>query len=51
MARRETATFSMSYLDVMCCGFGAMILLFMIVRHSPTGALEVSQTPREGSVL
>lgn len=51
MARREISTFSMSYLDVMCCGFGAMILLFMIVRNTPGGALEVSQTPREGSVL
>lgn len=51
MARREITTFSMSYLDVMCCGFGAMILLFMIARSTPGGALEVSQTPREGSVL
>ncbi len=42
MARREIATFSMSYLDVMCCGFGAMILLFMIVRNTPGGALEIS---------
>ncbi len=51
MARREIATFSMSYLDVMCCGFGAMILLFMIVRNTPGGALEISEQPREGSVL
>jgi hypothetical protein len=51
MARRETSTFSMSYLDVMCCGFGAMILLFMIVRNTPQGALEVSEQPRGGSVL
>jgi hypothetical protein len=51
MARRETSTFSMSYLDVMCCGFGAMILLFMIVRNTPQAALEVSEQPRGGSVL
>lgn len=51
MARREISTFSMSYLDVMCCGFGAMILLFMIVRNTPGGALEISEQPREGSVL
>ena len=51
MAKRETATFSMSYLDVMCCGFGAMILLFMIVRNTPTSSLEVSEIPREGSIL
>ena len=26
--RRDTETFSMSFLDCICCGFGAMILLF-----------------------
>lgn len=51
MKRRSTENFSMSYLDVMCCGFGAVILLFMIVRNSPVGALEVSEMPRDGSVL
>src|SRR5690606_16425244 len=51
MARRDNNTFSMSYLDVMCCGFGAMILLFMIVRHTPDPALEVSDTPSGGSIL
>ncbi|MEY3660152.1 MAG: hypothetical protein ACO280_06785 [Pseudohongiellaceae bacterium] len=51
MARREITTFSMSYLDVMCCGFGAMILLFMLVRNQPEGALEVAEDPRGGSIL
>jgi hypothetical protein len=51
MARRATETFSMSYLDVMCCGFGAMILLFIIARNTPQGSLEVSTTPAGGSVL
>jgi len=41
----------MSYLDVMCCGFGAMILLFMLVRNQPEGALEVAEDPRGGSIL
>ncbi|MGV3590673.1 MAG: hypothetical protein ACO1PZ_03220, partial [Gammaproteobacteria bacterium] len=43
----------MSYLDVMCCGFGAIILLLMITRvsESRTEALELSQTPVSGSVL
>ncbi len=51
MARREITTFSMSYLDVMCCGFGAMILLFMLVRNQPEGAIEVAEDPRGGSIL
>ena len=29
--RRQTEQFSMSFLDCMCCGFGAVILLFMII--------------------
>lgn len=29
--RREAQVFSMSFLDCMCCGFGAVILFFMII--------------------
>ena len=31
--RRFTA-FSLSFLDIMACGFGAVTLLFLILRHS-----------------
>lgn len=31
MARRGINVFSMSFLDAICCGFGAVILLFMII--------------------
>ena len=31
MARRATTTFNMSFLDVMSCGFGAVVLFFMII--------------------
>jgi hypothetical protein len=31
MARRETNVFSLSFLDCMCCGFGAVVLFFMII--------------------
>jgi hypothetical protein len=53
MARRNTESFSLSYLDVMCCGFGAIILLLMITRvsESKNEALELSMTPISGSVL
>lgn len=54
MARkRDTESFSLSYLDVMCCGFGAIILLLVITRvsESRNEALETSDIPVSGSVL
>jgi hypothetical protein len=32
--KREFTTFSMSFLDVMSCGFGAVILVFLVIDHS-----------------
>lgn len=49
--KRETESFSMSYLDVMCCGFGAIILLLMITKTSISESLEVTPTVSTGSVL
>jgi hypothetical protein len=53
MARRSNESTSLSYLDVMCCGFGAIILLLMITRVSSSDnrALETSEVPASGSVL
>jgi von Willebrand factor type A domain len=31
MARRKANVFSLSFLDVVCCGFGAVVLFFMIL--------------------
>jgi hypothetical protein len=31
MRRREVNVFSLSFLDAICCGFGAIVLLFMII--------------------
>ncbi len=33
MARRPIDTFSLSFLDCICCGFGAVILLFILIVH------------------
>jgi len=33
-ARRGTTVFSLSFLDIMSCGFGAVVLLFMIINHA-----------------
>ncbi len=53
--RREADPFTMSFLDIMCCGFGAIILLMMISRSSPNTspqkAMEVSEHPTSGSIL
>lgn len=32
--RREFNVFSLSFLDIMSCGFGAVILIFIIIHHS-----------------
>jgi hypothetical protein len=31
MARRKTEVFSMSFLDVICCGFGAVVLFYTLI--------------------
>jgi hypothetical protein len=52
--KRDADSFTMSFLDIMCCGFGAVILLMMISKTSPEptpSALEVSANPTAGSVL
>lgn len=33
LKRRPFSIFTLSFLDVMCCGFGAVVLLFMILKH------------------
>jgi len=32
--RRELMAFSLSFLDIMSCGFGAVVLLFLIIKHN-----------------
>jgi len=51
MARRATESFNLSFLDIMSCGFGAIILLLIITKSSAPTPLEISEIPREGSVL
>ena len=31
--KRKFTTFSLSFLDVMSCGFGAVVLVFLIINH------------------
>jgi hypothetical protein len=32
--KREASTFNLSFLDIMSCGFGAVVLVFLIIDHS-----------------
>ncbi|MEM7469612.1 MAG: VWA domain-containing protein, partial [Pseudomonadota bacterium] len=31
--RRGFSAFSLAFLDIMSCGFGAVVLLFLIIKH------------------
>ena len=42
-SRRPTTTLSLSFLDIMACGFGAATLLFLLLKHE-----EVSRPPAPG---
>ena len=48
--RRGIAEFSVSFLDVICCGFGAIILLLMITKTVEPIVLEKSKVNLEGRV-
>ncbi|MCP5179688.1 MAG: VWA domain-containing protein [Pseudomonadales bacterium] len=48
--RRGVPEFSVSFLDVICCGFGAIILLLMITRVVQPVVLEQSAVDLEGQV-
>ena len=54
MRRRRTRdfeVFSMSFLDTICCAFGAIILLFMLSKFGEPKALEKSRLDLEGRLL
>jgi len=33
MSRRKVSPFSLSFLDIMFCGFGAVVLLVLVLNH------------------
>ena len=49
--RREIDVFSLSFLDCVCCGFGAIILLLTLTRMSEPRAIESAQTELQGRVV
>jgi len=44
-SRRQLTPFSLSFLDIMSCGFGAVVLLFLIIKHNVT-----SEIPRPQNI-
>jgi ABC-type phosphate transport system auxiliary subunit len=48
--RRSFEIFSMSFLDAICCGFGAIILLFIVTRTTEPGRLEESRQDLSGLI-
>lgn len=47
MSRKRTSaiTFGLSFLDIMSCGFGAVILLFLIIKHNISEYVPVPTLP------
>jgi hypothetical protein len=48
--RRTLDPFSLSFLDCICCGFGAIILLLTLTRMSEPRAIEAAQEDLQGRV-
>jgi hypothetical protein len=48
--RRETEVFSMSFLDCICCGFGAIILLLVLSEFGVPIQLEKSRVDMKGQI-
>jgi hypothetical protein len=48
--RREIEVFSLSFLDCICCGFGAIILLLCLVKINEPKALEAAAVDRAGRI-
>ncbi|MGH8250873.1 MAG: VWA domain-containing protein [Steroidobacteraceae bacterium] len=49
--RRDTETFSMSFLDCICCGFGAIILLLVLNEFGQPIQLEQEKVDLEGQIV
>ena len=45
-AKRRLSVFSLSFLDVMSCGFGAVVLIFLIINHDSEAEAETLEADR-----
>jgi len=51
LQRRDTEVFSLSFLDCICCGFGAIILLLVLSEFGEPIVIEKSREQLDGQVL
>ena len=51
LGRRDVEVFSMSFLDAICCGFGAVILLLVLTEVGEPVVFEKSRVDLEGQLL
>jgi hypothetical protein len=51
LRRRETEVFSMSFLDCICCGFGAIILLLVMTEVNQPVLIERARVSLDGQLL
>lgn len=51
LKRRRSNTFSLAFLDIMSCGLGATVLLFLIVRHNLDPVFSVPESLRAETEL
>jgi hypothetical protein len=49
--RRDTETFSMSFLDCICCGFGAIILLLVLNEFGQPIQLEQAKVDLDAQIV
>jgi hypothetical protein len=50
-SRRDLEIFSLSFLDCICCGFGALILLFVLSKFGAPVIMEEIREDLQGSIL
>ncbi len=48
--REELSVFSLSFLDAICCGFGAIVLLLVLTKIGEPGAIEAARQELDGLV-
>jgi hypothetical protein len=51
LGRRDVEVFSLSFLDAICCGFGAVILLLVLVEVGEPAVIEKSRVDLQGQLL
>ena len=49
--RRDIEIFSLSFLDVICCGFGAIILLFVLSKFAAPVIIEELQEDLQSAIV